>query len=250
MKNLATLLLTSILIFSMHVSFSQNNLGPSTEFFRHKGSDVGPLSNVVNTIDYPTLTFFDKSRVLGNKFDNTKRKGSYFLFNSWDNYGKIQIGKNIFTFTNINFDIEDDKFMSKMQGDSILVFDSNYIDNIIINNKSFKYIYNPRESKSKMFEVLYQSKNRVTVLKGYYLKVILSSPNPMLNRSLDEIKKRSNYYVLINDKLSELKLQKKTILKFIDKDKLEMVKKFVSKSNLSCKNENDVIRIFKYYDSL
>ena len=246
MKNYSTLFL--FLIFNIFLIHSQNNLGPSSEFFANKST--GSLSNTVNTTDYPVLTFFDKSRVFNNKFDDTRRKGSYFLFKKWDNDGEVLIQGKKFTLTNVNYDIEDDKFMSKVNGDSILVFDSNYVEAVRINGKVFKYLYDFSMGKKRNFEVVYEVNNDFAILKGYSLKVILSDPNPMLNRPLDEIKQRNHYFVLKNEGLSELRLQKKEILKLIDKEKMEEVKEFVNKRKLSFKQEKDIVSIFKYYDTL
>lgn len=228
--------------------FAQSNLGPSSGFFANK--NTGQLVNAINTIDYQVLTFFDKSRIFDNKFDESRRKGSYFLFKKWENSGLVTIGKKKFTLTNINYDIEDDKFMSKMEGDSILVFDSNYVDKVQINDKSFKYYYDSSISKKRNFEVIYEGNNDFSILKGYSLKVILGDPNPMLNRPLDEIKQRSKYYIFKDNQLSELKLQKKSVLSLFEKEMQAEVKKFVSKNGLSYKKERDIARIFKYYEAL
>ena len=234
-----------VLFISANLSFSQANIGAG--FAGNKG--LGPLVKWESK-DHHLLSFFDKAKVFGIGTKDTKLKGSLFLFEGWDNNGIIQIADKRFVLNNINFNIEKDAFMSKMEGDSIIIFDSSYLDDIKINNKPFKYVYNVSEGKGKTYEVIHQLKNGTTILKGYYLKVILASPNPMLNRPLDEIKKRSQYYVLKEGNLSDLKLQKKAILRLIDESDIEKVKKFVNKSNLSFKDEKDLIRIFKYHDSL
>jgi len=235
-------ILLVLIVFNINIIKSQSNLGPSSGFFGN--NDTGNLVNW-ETNDHHLLTFYNKSKVFGVGTKDSKVEGSLFLFDTWKNDGIIQIGKRKFKLSNINFHIEKDAFMSKIQGDSMLVFESSYLDKIMVNNRSFKYIYNASESKSKIYEVIYETKD-VTILKGYYLSVKLSSPNPMLNRPTDKIRKNSNYFLLENGNLTKFKLQKKNILGLVKKEDVEKLETYVKKYRLSYKDEDDINKMLSY----
>ena len=235
-----------VILFSQ-ISFSQINLGPASGF---GDKNLGPLVDNAGTIDFQMLSFHEKAKVFGVGTKKTKIKGSMFLYDNWNYHGIIQIAGKKFKLNNINFNIEQDAFMSKMGGDSVVVFDSNFIDDVKVNNKSFKYLYDSSEGKKKNFEVIHQLNDNVMLLKEYSLKVILADPNPMLNRPMDEIKKREKHVLYKDGELVNFKLHKKNILKLIDSNKVKDVKDFVVKYHLSYKNQGHVVRILRYYDSL
>jgi len=241
------MIISVILFFNLQINFSQINLGPASGF---GDKNLGPLVDNAGSIDFQMLSFHDKAKVFGVGTKEAKVKGSMFLYDNWNGYGVIQIAGKKFKLNNINFNIEQDAFMSKIGGDSVVVFDSNYIDDVKVNNRSFKYLYDSSKGKKKNFEVIHQLNDNLVLLKEYSLKVILADPNSMLNRPIDEIKKREKHVLYKDGELANFKLQKKNVLELIDSKKVKAVKDFVAKYDLSYKNQGHVVRILRYYNSL
>ncbi|MBL4568551.1 MAG: hypothetical protein JKY69_02450, partial [Flavobacteriaceae bacterium] len=101
-----------------------------------------------------------------------KIEGSAFLFDNWKNKGIFIVNQKKYNFSNINYHIERESFMSKMEGDSTFVFNMNNVNRVTINGRHFKINYDVNESKNKVYEVVYESEN-ISLLKGYSLKYII-----------------------------------------------------------------------------
>ncbi len=210
---------------SMQVNIAQNNLG----------------------IDYKIRDF--EAEVKRSKNENGEKYiGSFFLFDNWKNNCKIQINGKEFRLNNVNFNIQSNEFLSKIGEDSVFTVLPKYIDFITINNKKFKYhLY---KGENKFFEVLLDTKNIFSLFKGHYIRIIPKSEVGMLNRPYDEIRREKKFYILNGSKLIGFKLKKKDILKRIDKDKQNIIIKYVVEKKLSYKREKDVVEIFKYYNTI
>ena len=178
-----------------------------------------------------------------------KIEGSVFLFDNWKNKGVFIVNQKKYNFSNINYHIERESFMSQMEGDSTFVFNMNNVSRVVINGRDFKNFYNVYKSKNKVYEVVYESK-KISLLKGYLLKYIKASPNPMINRPMGRIKHIKKYFVLKNDKLIQIKLKKSKVLEIFDEAKRKQVAEFAKRQRLSFKKEKDLQKIFSFYVNL
>jgi len=213
-----------------------------------EASKGAPLGKIKGSFTGNIGSLYSESKKFS--YENAHIDGSQYLFKEWENNGSIVIGSKKYILANINFNIDRQEFMSKVENDSVYVYDTNIVDQVTINGKLFKRIYNGIERKNKMYEVVRSGKN-FSVVKEYYIKVLEASPNPMLNRPNKKIKQKNKLFVYTaSENLVDLKLQKKSVLTFMDKKYNQTIKDFVDKNNLSYKKENDVVRIFNYYDTL
>lgn len=177
-------------------------------------------------------------------------EGSVFLFDNWDNNGFIEVGNKRYSISKINFHIERDEFMSKIEGDSIYIFNNLDIDRIYVKGKQYKRFYDiSDESKNKFYEVIHEGKN-FHLLKGYSIDFIEASPNPMVNRSKSKIKHKKNYFISKNSTISLIKLKEKSILSLVNIEYVELLKKYVKSNNLSYKKEDDIDKMLNYITSL
>ena len=72
----------------------------------------------------------------------------------------------------------------------------NNIKQIIINGKSYKnYFYN---EDNRVYELIYSGKT-FSILKGFDVKLVTGSGNPMVNRSNDKYVKKESYFIRSND---------------------------------------------------
>ena len=179
------------------------------------------------------------------RFSNMPTEGSTYLFESWKNNGVVIVGNNHFTTSNINFHINQDIIMTRMDNDSTFVYDFKGIDRIVINSRPFKSYYLAKEGKNKIFEIVYENEYNVSLLKAYYVRLSEGDPNPMLNRSRNKIKQSSRYYLLRNGSMMPLKLKKSDVQALYDGD-VSNLEQFVKANKLSYKKEKDVIKILQF----
>ncbi len=168
-----------------------------------------------------------------------------YLFKAWNNNSMMttQDGKTLLV-PNINFDVENSMFVAKISTDSVFSFYN--IDKVDVNNQSFK------RYDGKFYQVLYENKNSVVMLKHFSLvekkAVIHATTNTILKPS--EFKIISKYFVILFDNaLQEIKLNKKNILSVLHKNE-ESIMDFVKKKRLSFSKEEDVIDIIHFYATL
>lgn len=175
---------------------------------------------------------------------------SQYLFTEWNENCQIFYSENkVFPIKNLNYNIDSKKLESLIGKDSIFQYNVNRIDFIKRNDKKYKF-YNYNDS-NQLYQELYVSKN-VIFLKGYKLILKEAFINPMTNAVISEAKSVviEKYFCKISDNdFTPLDLKKKAILKLMG-DKSTQIEKFVSDSKLTYSLENDLIKIFKYYDTL
>jgi len=136
--------------------------------------------------------------------------GSIYLFNHWNNPAKIiSINEDVFSINNINFNIRQQVFQSKINNDSIFTFEFNSISKFIIRGKTFKCFR--ANNQPKIFEIISESEKFI-LLKNYRLDLIEGSSNPMVNRKNDKYKTRTTYFIIKDDLIKPFKLRKKNLL--------------------------------------
>ena len=175
--------------------------------------------------------------------------GSAYLFDEWNNDGEIQtITGERFLVRNINLNISRNAFEAKINdNDSIFSFTFNNIKKIIINGKSYKnYFYN---EDNRVYELIY-SGNNFSILKGFSVKLVTGSGNPMVNRSNDKYVKKESYFIRSSDTktIESFKLSKRSLNKLFENSSMDMsrILAFIDSNNLSYKDENNVIRMLEF----
>lgn len=238
-----------ILVFlaCVFASFAQNSVS---------GKNVGEYVGGMDFNDFTIKSGYNVTEILG-KFDESnnnvtvskKTEGSTLLFEGWESKGTIVLGDKNYSIKNLNYDIKKDQFLTRINQDSIFVFDFNNIDKIILNDKTFKQIYDNKLNETNIYEVIFEDEN-FSLLKDYYVYVIEASPDPMLNRPNDKIKTNSSYFVFKNNLMEPFKWNKRSILDLVDEDKKDEFEKYIKKNNLSYKEESDVSKVLKYFSKI
>lgn len=183
------------------------------------------------------------------RFADVATDGSYFLFDEWENEGVIITGDKKYVISNINFFLLEEQFMSKMDTDSLFIYDFKGIDKIYVNGRQFISKYDNNKGKNSVYEIVYLG-DEGSLVKNYSVTVIESSNNPMLNRSRRKIKTKANYSLLRNGGLIPIKLKKSDILKLVEVSKRDAIEEYAKKKGLSFKKEDDVSKILDKIKSL
>lgn len=179
-------------------------------------------------------------------------EGSNYLFEKWENDVLIIAGEKRYKIDNMNYNVKMQRFESKLGKDSLFVYDMHSLSKLYVNGMQFESIYNYKENANVIYQVLYASED-FSLLKGYDVKVIPGSPDPMINRSKTVIKKTELYYVQSKENgLYEIRLNKKDIINAVtsNKDEKEKLDDYIKDNKLSVKVEKDLISLCKYAEAL
>jgi len=224
------IIFTLILLLSSNIIFAQTNLGTD---FNALGSNASS--------DFGTSFFYNQpSKVI---------LGSAYLFDKWNNDGEIQtLTGERFLVRNINLNISRNAFEAKINdNDSIFSFTFNNIKQIIINGKSYKnYFFN---EDNRVYELIYSGID-FTILKGFSVKLVTGSGNPMVNRSNDKYVKKESYFIRSgeNNTIESFKLSKRSLNKLFENSSMDVsrILAYIDSSNLSYKDESDVIKMLEF----
>ena len=220
----------TLIVLASNVVIAQTNLGTD---FNALGSNASS--------DFGTSFFYNQP----NKFII----GSAYLFEEWNNDAEIQtLTGERFLVKNINLNISRNAFEAKINdNDSIFSFTFNNIKQIIINGKSYKnYYYN---EDNRVYELIYSGRN-FTLLKGFDVKLVTGSGNPMVNRSNDKYVKKESYFIRSNNEktIENFKMNKRSLNRLFEKSAIDLnrILGFIDSGNLSYKDEKDVISMLEF----
>ena len=220
----------TLIVLASNVVIAQTNLGTD---FNALGSNASS--------DFGTSFFYNQP----NKFII----GSAYLFEEWNNNAEIQtLTGERFLVRNINLNISRNAFEAKINdNDSIFSFTFNNIKQIIINGKSYKnYYYN---EDNRVYELIYSGRN-FTLLKGFDVKLVTGSGNPMVNRSNDKYVKKESYFIRSKSEktIENFKMNKRSLNRLFEKSAVDLnrILGFIDSGNLSYKDEKDVISMLEF----
>ena len=88
-------------------------------------------------------------------------------------------------------------------------------------------------------------------MKGFEVKLISGSANPMVNRPNDKYVKSESYFLMNKGVITRIKLKKKAIYKTLELNKGEIsnIDAFIKSTSISLKKEQDIIKILTYLNS-
>ncbi|MHA7943154.1 hypothetical protein ACJOV8_008770 [Formosa sp. 3Alg 14/1] len=183
-------------------------------------------------------------------------KGSIYLYDNWNNSGKIFFTNNAtaYSLPTSNFNIQSRRVEMKYAKDSLFVINSANIDKIIIRDKTFKLFKDPDYKRDALFEEVFSSED-VLLVKKYKLAVNEGQVNHMTGRKLspDKYIKKEIYYISKDPEkqdFNEVNFNKKLLYSLVEKDNQDKVKAFYKEKNLSYKDENDLKILLNYSKSL
>lgn len=228
--------------------YAQDNplTGAPTNNLGLNGADEASLLASALDISKISGVFYEFDDI---RFGKVPTDGSFLLFEKWENKGVLVLGKERLLISNINFHVDEEKFISELDNDSTFVYDFKGIERIIVNDRPFISMYSSSEGKNKVYEVVAEGE-KYNLVKNYYSNVTQGSTNPMLNRARNKIQLRSNYFVMINGGLLPFSPKKSGFKKFLSPDQAGKIDVFVKSNKLSYKKEKDLKEIFAYLNSL
>ncbi|MBT8258856.1 MAG: hypothetical protein KJO49_10325 [Bacteroidia bacterium] len=183
------------------------------------------------------------------RFGKVPTDGSFLLFENWENRAVLHVGEEKLVVSNINFHIDEEKFISQMNNDSTFVYDFKGIERIVVNDRPFISLYSSADGVNKVYEVIAENDD-LHLVKNYYVEVMTGSVNPMINRSRNKIKLKSKYFVVNNGVVMPFNNKKSGFRSILPSDKANMLEKYAKSNKLSFRKDDDLKKMFSYLNSI
>jgi len=181
----------------------------------------------------------------------TPTEGTIYLFDNWEQNAVVhRILEDKFLVRRVNFNLNKMSFDAKItESEDVLSFSFDGIDKIEINNRVFKNIL--YKKSNRIFEMFYSDDN-IKFMKGFQIKLIKASKDPMVNRPNDKYVKSESYYLINKGVITKIKLKKKAIYKTLELNKGEIsnTDAFIKSTSISLKKEQDIIKLLTYLNSI
>ena len=89
-------------------------------------------------------------------------------------------------------------------------------------------------------------------MKGFDIKLIKASKDPMVNRPNDKYVKSESYFLMNKGVTTKIKLKKKVIYKTLElnKEEISNIEVFTKSTSISLKKEQDIIKLLTYLNSI
>lgn len=190
------------------------------------------------------------SRDVVSNSSSTKVEGSPYLFDNWNIYGEIfTLDNKVYKIQGLNYNAYYDYFLTKTTADSVFIFKPSYIEKAIINDRVFKRLMNQKDGSNLYYEVIANSEE-FELVKSHRKEIRTGITNGLTQqKEPDYLILKENYFLIKEGILTEFDLKKKNILKLFG-DRSQKVSKFLSNNRLSIKADEDLKKIFNYYNSL
>lgn len=176
-----------------------------------------------------------------------KMEGTFFLFDNWDKISVVKLTDKEYTLKNVNINLLDNEVVFKVDEESFYKIPREYVKYISIDDQLYRF--EKYKEEDKVFQILFESK-KLSLLKGYKLRVTEKSDIGMLNDRVDRVNKVRQFFILKGNQINRVKLKKKKILPYLNKEHQKDVEKYAKRNELSFKEEKDVIKILNYYNTL
>jgi hypothetical protein len=242
-------IVTIILLLSFSYSFSQNTQDNRTTSRNNSNGPVYYASSINGQKGVGDFRIGGVGMWVQKANVINEVAGTIYLYDSWfNNMTLFTNDKKSYELNNSNFDLLRNEFVVKVSIDSIFTFDKNSIKYATLNNvvyKKFNY-----ENKDTFLAVLINGK-KTSFLRKDYVSILEGSFNQMTQRKItkDKYVIKTNYFSFSKGKINNFKLKKGDVLSLF-KDQKSKVKNFVKKNKLSYRQEEDVMKLFEFYNEL
>ncbi len=186
-------------------------------------------------------------------------KGTPYLFDEWK-LGNIYLNDNTYiNSVNIKYNVytDDVLYLNSTSGDSLII-DRSVIKSFEINDDNsgnmllFREISLRPDKKERntFIKVIYENKSKFIIK---YTKTFIKADYKgaySAGRKYDEYVDDYQYYIVTNpDNPAKIKLNRKSVVKALS-DREDKIMAYMNEHNLNLDNEDDIVELMKYYDSL
>jgi hypothetical protein len=169
--------------------------------------------------------------------------GNPFLYENWGKSGVIYSKGVRHPISNLNYNMYSDEIVELKTKNEVFIFDKSAIDSLEISGRKFNKL------NGSFYETLSSGKN-LGLLKRYTTRVQKGQFNPTDGTTTpSRLVQMDDYYTVRDGQIQKFKPSKGNIMELFA-DKQSEIKKLIKDEKLSYKDEQDLKRIFDYYNQL
>jgi len=184
---------------------------------------------------------------------NKKIDGTPYYSDNWT-IGEVIIIKDkrvqSFKEKNLKYNICSETVTFLRNNKEYYVPNYNNVQSFTLADKKFVTLYNPSTKNTAFFELLFDN-DEIQLLKKHECSIVVGKmSNGILPETNDKYRISTSHYIKkVNEHVKKVKLNKDLIANLFS-NKIIEVNTFLKENKLNIRKENDVILIFKFYESL
>ena len=169
--------------------------------------------------------------------------GNRFLFEGWNNKGLIYSEGIAYAKDQLNYNVYSDEIAELQTQNEVFIFDKAIIDSVSISGRRFHKL------NGSFYEVLSKGA-KVTLLIKYETRIQEGQFNPTDGTTTpSRLVQMQDHYIVMEGAPGKFKPTKNSVLELCADHEKEM-KQFIKEENLSYKKDQDLKRIFDFYNKL
>jgi hypothetical protein len=216
-----------IVILSVHLGFSQG-----TEELLNEESDRGLVGGINDLWLYNTV-----------RSGNEEITGNPFLYENWNNAGVVYSEGVAHSISKLNYNMYSDEVAELKSANEVFVFDKAAIDSLVISGRHFKKL------NGSFYEVISKG-DKLSLLKQHSTRVQKGQFNPTDGTTTpSRLVRMDDYFTYQSGKIDKFKASKGSVMDLFA-DKQGDVKKLIKDEKLSFKKDEDLKRMFDFYNNL
>jgi hypothetical protein len=214
--------------------------------------------NITNTTTGDVLS--DINNGLGRYVNNPNKQididGNKYLYDNWNTVGEIHsLTGEVFRVKNLNLNLKTNQFEAQIidettKDEKFYVFDSENIASVKIFNDNFVKYMNPKTNKTCFMEELAVA-DKVKILKYSSVRIKDATVNALTQQVETNAKylKDGIYFKAEDNTVTAFKPKKKSVVTLFP-NKSSEVSDYIKGNKLNVKDENDLVKVFNYYNTL
>ncbi|HAN17709.1 MAG: hypothetical protein A2X13_03685 [Bacteroidetes bacterium GWC2_33_15] len=177
-------------------------------------------------------------------------EGSSFFNENWLKATIKITNKDEFIVDSLKYDIYSDNLLFLYKGVEYYISNKKDIISFTIGNSKFIHYTNNEDNTKSFFEIL-NDDEKLILVKKYNCFIVEGKKSDGINPgNIDRYKITNDYYTIFNNNSAQLFKNKKNNLLELMSDQKVAIEKYIYENRLKMKNEDDLVAIFKYYNTI
>ena len=169
-----------------------------------------------------------------------------FAFSDWEFTGDfILLNGSHFDVQNVNFNVTTNQFQSKISDVNYFTFNSEKIDRVDVENRSFVKKYSTANNGYRFFELLVETES-FSIYKDFTIKLEPGKIRSGVRESKVEQSLKTTYYIQRNNNKISFRPNMKGLEKIFSDRRAEL-KDFVKSQGIKVRTDEDIKRIALHY---
>lgn len=175
-------------------------------------------------------------------------EGSPFFNDNWLK-SNLKLANNEYLIDSLKYDIYSENLLFKYKGIEYYISDKKDLVSFTIDNSKFIQFASSNDNTKSFFEIL-NDDNKLLLVKKHKCNIIEGKKSDgILPEVKDKYRLTYDYYTILNNTTAQFFKNKKSNLLKLMSDHKDEIEKYINENNLKMKNEEDLIKVFKYYNT-